>query len=96
MDNKEIGHEDLVFDDKSAEEVIERFKAEKVDAVMLTVEAAKKHLKCKNEPIITGLPVRGELLEADGVVSRAELGFNNNPIILLSQYKSFFESRCLP
>ena len=31
--------------------------AEKVDAVMLTVEAAKKHLNCKNEPIITGLPV---------------------------------------
>ena len=25
--------------------------AEKVDAVMLTVEAAKKHLNCKNEPI---------------------------------------------
>lgn len=35
VDNKGIGHEDLVFDDKSAEEVIERFKAEKVDAVMI-------------------------------------------------------------
>ncbi|MBE6795342.1 MAG: undecaprenyldiphospho-muramoylpentapeptide beta-N-acetylglucosaminyltransferase [Ruminococcaceae bacterium] len=56
--------------------------SEKVDAVMLTVEAAKKHLKCKNDPIITGLPVRGELLEADGAVSRKELGFNDNPIIL--------------
>lgn len=56
--------------------------AEKVDAVMLTVEAAKKHLKCKNEPIVTGLPVRGELLKADGEVSRAELGFNHKPIIL--------------
>lgn len=56
--------------------------AEKVDAVMLTVEEAKKLLNCKNEPILTGLPVRGELLDADGEASRKELGFNENPIIL--------------
>ena len=56
--------------------------AEKVDAVMLTVEAAKKHLNCKNEPIITGLPVRGELLTADGDISRAELGFDQRPLVL--------------
>ncbi len=56
--------------------------AEKVDVVMLTSEDAKKHLKCKNEPVITGLPIRGEILEADPVKSREELGFNDNPIIL--------------
>ena len=56
--------------------------AEKVDAVMLTAEEAKKHLTCKNEPILTGLPVRGELMEADRLTSRKELGFNDNPIIL--------------
>lgn len=56
--------------------------AEKVDAVMLTVEAAKEHLNCKSEPIITGLPVRGELLTADGDISRAELGFDERPLVL--------------
>ncbi len=56
--------------------------AEKVDVVMLTSEDAKKHLKCKNEPVITGLPIRGEILEADPVVSRKELGFNEKPLIL--------------
>ncbi len=56
--------------------------SERADKVMLTVEEAKKHLKCKNEPIITGLPVRGELLEADPEVSRAELGFDTKPLIL--------------
>ena len=56
--------------------------AEKVDVVMLTAEDAKKHMKFKNEPIVTGLPIRGELLEADSVTSRQELGFNENPIIL--------------
>lgn len=35
VDNKGIGIADLVFDNKSAEEVIARFKAEKVDAVMI-------------------------------------------------------------
>ncbi len=56
--------------------------AEQVDVVMLTAEEAKKHLKCKNEPIVTGLPIRGEILEADPVKSRKELGFNDKPIIL--------------
>ncbi len=56
--------------------------AERVDAVMLTVKDAEKHIKCKNPPIVTGLPVRGELLTADGEKSRAELGFDNRPIVL--------------
>lgn len=56
--------------------------AEKVDAVMLTVEAAKERLKCKNEPIITGLPIRNELLTADPEISRAELGFDEKPLVL--------------
>ncbi len=56
--------------------------AERVDVVMLTAEDAKAHMKCKNEPIVTGLPIRGEILEADPVRSREELGFNEKPIIL--------------
>ena len=36
--------------------------AKYVDTVMLTNEAAKKHLNCKNEPVVTGLPVRNALL----------------------------------
>ena len=35
VDNKGIGIADLVFDDDTAAEVVERFKAEKVDAVMI-------------------------------------------------------------
>lgn len=56
--------------------------SEKVDVVMLTAEEAKEHMKFKNEPVVTGLPIRGELLEADSAVSRQELGFDNRPIIL--------------
>ena len=35
VDNKGIGIEDLVFDDASAKEVVNRFKNENVDAVMI-------------------------------------------------------------
>ncbi len=56
--------------------------AEMVDVVMLTTEDAKKHLKFKNEPVVTGLPIRGEILAADPKQSRKELGFNDKPIIL--------------
>jgi UDP-N-acetylglucosamine--N-acetylmuramyl-(pentapeptide) pyrophosphoryl-undecaprenol N-acetylglucosamine transferase len=45
--------------------------AKSVDAVMLTVEDAKKHIDCKNPPVVTGLPVRGEIMRADKAVSRA-------------------------
>ena len=56
--------------------------AEKVDVVMLTAEDAKKHMNIKNRMVVTGLPVRGELLEADPQKSREELGFDNKPLIL--------------
>ncbi len=58
--------------------------AKMVDAVMLTVEDAKKHLDCKNPPVVTGLPVRGEIMSADKELSRAELGINDSKPLVLS------------
>lgn len=58
--------------------------AKKVDKVMLTVEDAKKHLEPKNEVAITGLPVRGELLEKSREDARAELGISDNQKLVLS------------
>ena len=56
--------------------------AKMVDAVMLTAEQAKDHLQPKHEVIVTGLPIRGELLKADRDVCRAELGLRDEPMIL--------------
>ncbi len=58
--------------------------AKEVDRVMLTVEDAKKHLESKNEPIVTGLPVRGELLKADRDVARAQLNIPDDKYLVLS------------
>ncbi len=58
--------------------------AKHVDKVMITVEAARKHLQCKNECILTGLPVRGEMLRADRDFARAELGIRDDEKLILS------------
>ena len=66
VDNKGIGIADLVFDDKSAEEVIERFKAEKVDAVFIincnfgNEEAAADIAKQIGKPVLLWAPLDDE------------------------------------
>lgn len=58
--------------------------AKEVDKVMLTVEDARKHLEPKNDVVVTGLPVRGELLSADKALARAELGIPDDKYLVLS------------
>ena len=58
--------------------------AKKVDKVMLTVEDAKKHLDPKNEPVVTGLPVRGEILGKDRKAARLELNIPDDKKLVLS------------
>lgn len=49
---------------------------------MITVADAAGRLECKNEPIVTGLPVRGEILRANRDFARAELGVGDKPLVL--------------
>lgn len=56
--------------------------AKKADKVMITVADAAGRLECKNEPIVTGLPVRGEILRANRDFARAELGVGDKPLVL--------------
>lgn len=58
--------------------------AKQVDRVMLTVEDAAKHLDCKNEPTVTGLPVRGELLNKSKKSAREELSVPDGKYLVLS------------
>ena len=58
--------------------------AKNADAVMLATPKAAQYLECKNEPIVTGLPVRGELLRAERALSREELGVKENQTLVLS------------
>lgn len=64
--------------------VTNKMLAKNADAVMLTVIEAKKYLECKNEPVVTGLPVRSEILKADRDFARAELGVTDDTPIVFS------------
>ena len=55
-----------------------------VDAVMITEEDARGHLRPKNPCILTGMPIRGELLAADRAVSRFELGISDKLPLVFS------------
>ena len=58
--------------------------AKRVDLVMVNVEKASALLKAKQPPVVTGLPVRGEMLRADRDVSRVELGVGETQTLVLS------------
>lgn len=65
-DNKGIGIEDLVFDDASAGEVVERFRKEQVDAVFIincnfgNEEAAADIAKALGKPVLLWAPLDDE------------------------------------
>lgn len=54
------------------------------DKVMLTAKQAEKYLKCKNAPVVTGLPVREEILTAQKNQAREKLGISPDKRVVLS------------
>ncbi len=56
--------------------------AKKVDCVMLTSEKAGQYMKPKNKPVVTGLPIRGDILTCDGEAAKRELDPDGLPLIL--------------
>ncbi|MBQ7580565.1 MAG: undecaprenyldiphospho-muramoylpentapeptide beta-N-acetylglucosaminyltransferase [Clostridia bacterium] len=56
--------------------------AKLVDKVMLTVPEAEKNMTLKNPAVVTGLPVRMEICEADKSVCRAMLSLDERPLVL--------------
>ena len=56
--------------------------AGQVDRVMLTAVQAEKHINAKNPCVLTGLPIRGDILKGDRDFARAELDVGDKPLIL--------------
>ncbi len=77
-----LGVKTVIHEQNAFPGVTNKMLASKVDRVLLTVEDAKKYMKFKNDPVVTGLPVRGELFKVDRETARAKFGFDNRPVIL--------------
>jgi len=56
--------------------------AKLVDAVMLTSGEAGARMKCKNAPVVTGLPIRREFFDCARVKCRGELRLDGRPLVL--------------
>lgn len=52
------------------------------DIVMLAMPEAEKHLKLNKKPLITGNPIRSELLNITKEEAKKKLGFDTRPVIL--------------
>lgn len=79
-----LGVKTAIHEQNAYPGVTNKALAKTVDKVMLTVKKAEEHLECKNEPVVTGLPVRSEIIEADREFSRAKLGVSPDSIMVLS------------
>jgi len=52
------------------------------DVIMLAMPEAEKHLKLNKTPVITGNPIRGELLKVDRELAREKIGIKEGKLIL--------------
>ncbi len=62
--------------------VTTKMLAPKVDRVMLAMGQAEKYLKLNKKPIVTGNPIRQELIKMDKQTARKILKLDNRPLIL--------------
>ena len=62
--------------------VTTKMLAPKADRVMLAMPEAEKYLKLNKKPIVTGNPIRRELLTMDKATARKILKLDNRPLIL--------------
>lgn len=62
--------------------VTNKLLSRKAKYVMLAVEAAKEHLKYTANVVVTGNPIRREIITAQREDSRAALGLDERPVVL--------------
>ena len=79
-----LGIKTAIHEQNAFPGVTTKMLADKVDAVMLAMPQAKKYMRLKNEPYITGNPVRSELFKITRDKAREKLGFDDNRPVLLS------------
>ncbi len=79
---QQLGIKTAIHEQNAFPGVTTKMLAPKADAVMLAMPEAEKYLKLNKKPIITGNPIRSELLRVKRQEARAKLGLDNKPLIL--------------
>ena len=79
---QQLGYKTAIHEQNAFPGVTTKMLAPKADAVMLAMPEAEKYLKLNKKPVITGNPIRTELLKITREEARAKLGLDNRPLIL--------------
>lgn len=79
---QKMGFKTAIHEQNAFPGVTTKMLAAGADIVMLAMPEAQKYLKLNKEPIITGNPVRQELLRVSRKQAREKLGLGEKPLIL--------------
>lgn len=79
---QQLGYKTAIHEQNAFPGVTTKMLAPKADAVMLAMPEAQKYLKINKKPVITGNPIRSELLRITRDEARMKLGLDNRPLIL--------------
>ncbi len=79
-----LGYPIAIHEQNAFPGVTNKALAKYAEVVMLTSEDARDRIECLNEPVITGLPVRGELIKANRAECRTVLNVEPDKPLVLS------------
>ena len=78
----ELGIPILIHEQNAFPGVANKMLSKKVDVVMLAIADAQKHMKEGCNFVVTGNPVRTEIITANREESRKKLGLDERPVVL--------------
>ncbi len=88
-----LGIPAIVHEQNAFPGVTTKMLSKKVNKVMLAVEDAKKHLDKKANIVVTGNPIRQEILKVDKNEARKELNLDDRPVVL--SFGGSLGARCI-
>ena len=79
---QKMGFKTAIHEQNAFPGVTTKMLAPNADVVMLAMKEAEKYLKLNKKPLVTGNPIRSELLNISRESARKKLGFDERPVIL--------------
>lgn len=79
---QKMGIKTAIHEQNAFPGVTTKMLCQAANVVMLAMPEAEKHLKLNKKPIITGNPIRSELLKITKQEARKKLGLDNRPLVL--------------
>lgn len=79
---QKLGIKTVIHEQNAYPGVTTKMLSKKANKVLLAYKEAEKYLQTENGCIVTGNPVRQDLVKAEKLVAREKLGLDNRPMIL--------------